>query len=148
MKKGLEKAAVEGRIALCVFLLTVFAAAPLAAQYRGISLGLGGEVNAVSLREDRVYGASFAAESRLNRWFALAFLGNASLRNNSTLADLSGGTAFIAAEASAFLRFYFLSPQDMRRAGAEAFVGAGGGVLATMNGMDFHNSRGLPRSPV
>jgi hypothetical protein len=88
---GLERAA---RAALCVLL---FAAAPLEAQYRGLSLGLGGEMNLISLWENRGYGASFTAEGRLNRWFALAFTGGASLRNNSSLADISGGRAFIAA---------------------------------------------------
>jgi hypothetical protein len=134
------------KTALYLFLFTLCAAAPLAAQYRGFSLGLGGEVNAVSLREDRGYGASFAAESRLNRWFSIAFLGNASLKNHSTLSDISGGTAFIGLEASTFLRFYILSPQNMQRAGAEVFVGAGGGLLVTMNGTDYRNSRGSPEA--
>jgi outer membrane protein OmpA-like peptidoglycan-associated protein len=119
---------------------------PLAAQYQGVSFGLGGEVNAVSLREDRGYGAAVTVESRLNRYFALAFLGNASLQNNSTLNDISAGTAFIGLEAAAFLRFYFLSPRLMRPGGVEVFLGAGGGVIAVMNGWDVHETRGHPEA--
>jgi outer membrane protein OmpA-like peptidoglycan-associated protein len=98
----------------------------------------------VSVDEDKGYGALFAIESRLNRFFALAFQGNATLQDKSTLDDLRTGTALIGMEAAAYLRFYFLSPREMRRGGAEVFLGAGGGVMATMNGTDFHNSRGSP----
>jgi outer membrane protein OmpA-like peptidoglycan-associated protein len=129
-----------------LLLYAVFAAMPLAAQYRGLSLGLGGEVNAVDLEEDRGYGAVLAIESRLNRYFGLSFLGNATLQNKSTWDDVRNGTAFMGAEAALYLRFYFLSPREMRRGGAEVFIGAGGGVMATMNGMDFHNSRGSPEA--
>jgi outer membrane protein OmpA-like peptidoglycan-associated protein len=122
----------------------VCAAMPLAAQSRGFSFGLGGEANAVSL-ELGGYGALFAAESRLNRWFSLAVLGGASLQNTSGFADLTGGTAFIGMEASAFARWYFLSsPDAWRSGGVEVFAGLGGGALVAMNGTDPRNSRGSP----
>jgi outer membrane protein OmpA-like peptidoglycan-associated protein len=140
--KVLEKTALCAALSVLLFAGWV----PLAAQYQGISFGLGGEVNAVSLREDRGYGAAVTVESRLNRYFALAFLGNASLQNNSTLNDISAGTAFIGLEAAAFLRFYFLSPGLMRPGGVEVFLGAGGGVMAVMNGWDVHETRGHPEA--
>jgi flagellar motor protein MotB len=129
-----------------MLLYTAFAGVPLAAQYRGMSFGLGGEVNAVSLQDDRGYGAALAAENRLNRYFALAFLGNASLQNNSTLNDISEGTAFIGLEAALFLRFYFISPWFMQSGGVEMFLGAGGGVMAVMNGRDVRETRGHPEA--
>jgi outer membrane protein OmpA-like peptidoglycan-associated protein len=119
---------------------------PLAAQYRGLSLGLGGEANAVLLDEGLGYGVLFAVENRFNRYLGLSFQGNATLQNKSTLDDIREGTAFIGVEAAAYLRFYFLSPKEMRQDGVEIFLGAGDGVLATMNGMDFHNSRGSPEA--
>jgi hypothetical protein len=132
------------RMALCALLCAV--GVPLAAQYRGTSFGLGGEVNAVSLQEDRGYGASVAAEYRLNRYFALAFMGNASLQNHSTWDDLLEGTAFLGLEAALFLRFYFLSPWFMQVSGVEMFLGAGGGVMAAMNGWDVRETRGHPEA--
>jgi hypothetical protein len=132
--------------AAAFLLLFAAAAMPLAAQYRGLSLGLGGEVNAVVLDEDRGYGAALAIESRLNRYFGLSFQGNATVQDKSTWDGIQSGSAFMGAEAALYLRLYFLSPRSMRRGGAEVFIGAGGGVMATMNGRDFHNSRGSPEA--
>jgi outer membrane protein OmpA-like peptidoglycan-associated protein len=129
-----------------LLLYAVFAAMPLAAQYRGVSLGLGGEVNAVNLDEYRGYGAVLAIESRLNRYFGLSFQGNATVQDKSTWDDIQNGTAFMEMEAALYLRFYFLSPGEMRRGGAEVFIGAGGGVMAAMNGNDSRNSRGSPEA--
>jgi hypothetical protein len=136
------------KTAVLILLYAAFSGAPLAAQYRGISLGLGGEVNAVSMLEDGGLGAAFAVESRLNRLFALSFQGYWSLQNGSTLADLFGGTAFTGIEASTFLRVYFVSPKEMRPGGIELFLGAGVGVLAVMNGSDVRDSRGHPEAGV
>jgi hypothetical protein len=94
------------------------------------------------------YGTAFAVESRLNRLFALSFNGYWSLQNGSTLTDLFNGTAFTGIEASTFLRFYFLSPQNIRPGGVELFMGAGVGVLAVMNGSDVRDSRGHPEAGV
>ncbi|MDR1148410.1 MAG: hypothetical protein LBK66_07245 [Spirochaetaceae bacterium] len=154
MTNAFEKASAEIRArvknlaayktTVLILLYAAFAGAPLAAQYRGISLGLGGEVNAVSLVEGGGYGAAFAVESRLNRLFALSFQGYWSLQNGSTLTDLFNKTAFTGIEASTFLRFYFVSPKEMRPGGIELFMGAGVGVLAVMNGSDVHDTRGHP----
>jgi outer membrane protein OmpA-like peptidoglycan-associated protein len=142
---------------LLAFLYAVLAAAPLAAQYQGVSLGLGVEENTVTLWQggekpdalirwsdgDLGLGALFTVEGRLSRFFALDFHATVSTFQ-SRLSDIGSDATFISAEAQLYLRFYPFAPKEMRQGGVEFFLGAGGGVLATMNGLDLHNSRGSP----
>jgi hypothetical protein len=128
-----------------VLLNSAVIAAPLAAQYRGLSLGLGVEANTVSL-QSLSYGGLFMVENRLNRSFALTFQGNVSVQNGETQYGTAEEGIFLGVEAAGFVRFYFLSPPEMRQSGVELFVGAGGGVIATLNGQDPRNSRGSPEA--
>jgi outer membrane protein OmpA-like peptidoglycan-associated protein len=119
-------------------------AAPLAAQYRGLSAGLGGEANGVTIFDDLGVGAVFTLENRLNRYFALDFHGGASLPL-SRMADLGTPDTFLGFEAQLFLRYYMLSPPEMDTPrGAELFLAAGGGLIAVMNGTDARDTRGSP----
>jgi outer membrane protein OmpA-like peptidoglycan-associated protein len=119
-------------------------AAPLAAQYRGLSAGLGGEANGVTIFDDLGVGALFALENRLNRYFALDFHGGASLPV-SRMADMGTPGMFLGFEAQLFLRFYMLSPPKMDTPrGTELFLAAGGGLIAVRNGQDSRDTRGSP----
>jgi outer membrane protein OmpA-like peptidoglycan-associated protein len=121
-------------------------AAPLPAQYRGLSAGLGGEANGVTVFDDLGAGALFALESRLNRYFALDFCGGASLPV-SRVQDLGAPNTFLGFEAQLFLRWYMLSPPAMDTPrGAELFLAAGGGLIAVMNGPDSRDTRGSPEA--
>jgi hypothetical protein len=125
-----------------VLSLSAFSTAPLAAQYRGLSLGLGGELNGVTIYDDISPGMALAVESRLNRYFALDLHGAAG-SPVSKLRYLGTDNVFLGFETLGFLRLYLFSPLEMDTPkGFEAFIGAGAGLIATMNTTDVHNSRG------
>jgi outer membrane protein OmpA-like peptidoglycan-associated protein len=129
------------RIPILAALLYAASAVPLAAQYQGLSLGLGVEGNGITLIEGIGLGGQFAVEARLSRRFALDFHLGA-----STFFSKNFDTAysFVAMEAMLYPRWYFLAPEDMTSPGVELFAGPGVGVLATVSNMDFHESRGSP----
>jgi outer membrane protein OmpA-like peptidoglycan-associated protein len=134
------------RTLLLLLPLAACMAAPLAAQYRGLSAGLGWEANGVTIFDDLGMGPVFALENRLNRRFALDFRGGASLPV-SRMADLGTPNAFLGFEAQLFLRLYMLSPPAMDTPrGAELFLAAGGGLITLMNGPDARDSRGSPEA--
>lgn len=128
------------------FIASPLAAAPPAAPYQGISLGLGGEANTITLSDgDYGLGALFTVEGRLGRFFALDFHGTATTLR-SRLPDFGTDDTFLNLDALLYLRFYLFAPKEMRQGGIEFFLGVGGGVLATLNGLDLHNSRGSPEA--
>jgi outer membrane protein OmpA-like peptidoglycan-associated protein len=130
-----------------------------AAPYQGLSLGLGAGVNTITLSEEGLrfgavlspeegdigLGAMVAVEGRLNRFFALDFHGRVTTLR-SRFAALGTDDTFLGLEALLYLRFYPFAPKEMGRGGVEFFLGAGGGVFAMMNGLDFRNSRGSPEA--
>jgi hypothetical protein len=119
-----------------------FSAAPLAAQYRGLALGIGGELNGVTIFDDIAIGATFSIEYRLNRYFSLDFHA-AAAAPVSRLRDIGTYNAFLGFETLEFLRWYPFSPNEMDTPKSfEIFAAAGLGLITTNNTMDVHNSRG------
>jgi outer membrane protein OmpA-like peptidoglycan-associated protein len=134
------------KLGIAVLLAAVFAAAPLYPQYRGFSLGLGGEANTVTVYDDFAIGIPFSLEGRLNRYFALCFSGSVS-SPFSKLPDLGTDRTFWGMNTLLFIRFYLLSPKEMKTPrGLEVFLGAGGGLIITRNGQASEDSRGAPEA--
>jgi hypothetical protein len=130
---------------LAGFFAASYGAPPLAAQYQGHSLGIGGEGNGVTLFKDLGLGAQFTVESRLNRFFAVDFHAIASSLF-SRLSRITTEDSFLSFESLLYLRFYLFAPIDINMTGAEFFLAVGGGVISTLKGLDFHASRGSPEA--
>jgi hypothetical protein len=128
--------------AVPLLLAFLFSATPLAAQYRGLALGIGSEINGVTIFDDLALGATFSIEYRLNRYFSLDFHA-AAAAPVSRLPDIGTANAFLGFETLEFLRWYMFSPNEMDTPkGFEIFAAAGLGLITTNNTMDVHNSRG------
>jgi outer membrane protein OmpA-like peptidoglycan-associated protein len=134
----------KNKACFCIFvfaalLYAAFAAAPLAAQYQGFSLGLGVEGNGITVIDGLGLGGQFSAEARFSERFSLDF--HAGI---STLISEGAVYSFLAMEALLYPRWYFLTLDDPSATGFELFAGVGAGVLTTVSNTDFRESRGSP----
>jgi outer membrane protein OmpA-like peptidoglycan-associated protein len=109
------------------FLVTAVFAAPLGADERGYSFGLGVETGGSSLSSFR-FGAAFLSEVRPLQLFSFG------IRGTAAVVDLNLGFNYIdpnyisAFDALALARLYLFSPKTLRPLAAELFFEVNGGL--------------------